>query len=250
MRIFLFLIFSIFNLAILAQVSFSLNEKSAINRTLKHTSFIENGTINNGMDSHKFRLQYRNIVFALPNFYFDGRTTYLNISRCIKKIEFGIGINSFGNLNKEKLSPVFAPTDEWISKSNISLLYLDIPIYYEIGSCFNLKYGKLYVGVISQFLIAGNSQFVTQLENPSVVHNYNYFKDPDYFAFNTKWNMRLAIEYRIPIFRHFELGINLMENIRSIAPEYFQVNHSFFPVSQSKKVKRIGGLGLTLGVKF
>lgn len=197
-----------------------------------------------------FILQYRNILFDTPKFYLNGRTSYFNFSANVKRFEFGVGLNPFGVGSYNKLSSNFEPTDEWISASNIWLLYLDLPLFYEVSPYLNINFGKLYVGLTPQILVAGESQFVTQLESPSVVHEYELYKNPSYMAFETKWNLRMAIEYRVTIHRNFEIGVNLMQNVRKIAPEYYQVNHSYFPSSEPKTVKRIGGIGLTVGFSF
>lgn len=197
-----------------------------------------------------FMFQYRTILFDFPKFHFNGRTSYLNFSAKYKRFEFGIGINPFGVVNYKKINADFSSTDEWISKSNLWLLYLDFPINIETNDLFKITKGKLLIGASPQFLIAGKSQFVTQLDNPLIVHNYDLYKNPNYKAFETKFNIRFQIEYRIVILKKIEIGFNILQNLRKIAPSYFQVNHSYFPLTKPIVVNRVGGFGLTIGYNF
>lgn len=238
-------------------ITLGLNAQSSTNdliypvkRSVKSSVSQEGVFKSDKIDSAKYKFQYQNILFTTPRFHFDGRRSSFSISRCVNKFEIGIGLNPFGVCNYHDLTTDFAPTDEWISKADLWLLYLEIPVFYEFGSHLKLKFGKLYFGVTPQILIAGQSQFVTQLDNPIVVHEYDYSNDPESIGFETKWNVRLAVEYRIPIFNYFELGLGYQQNMRKIAPNYFLVNHSFFQGVDTKKVHLISGLGLSISLKI
>lgn len=197
-----------------------------------------------------FSVQYRHSIYNIPGFFFDYRKGFPNGSFVFNNIEFGLGISTWGLGSWSTLSAQFEPQEEWISKARLKLIYLDFPISYNLIKFLKIKKSKLLFGVTPQVLIAGKSQFVSQLENPTVVHVYDRFRDADYYAFETKFNMRFMVEYRYSLIKHFEIGVNYWCNLRPVAPTYYSIDHSVFNLEEPRKVGRIGGITLVLAYTF
>lgn len=198
----------------------------------------------------RFSVQYRHSIYYIPGFFFGFRKGFPNVSFSFKEIEFGIGVSTWGLNNWKSLTTEFKPNEEWISKARLKLIYLDFPISYNFNKFLKIKKSKLLFGVTPQILIAGKSQFVSQVENPTVVHVYDRYRDADYFAFETKFNMRFMVEYRYSLIKHFEIGVNYWYNLRPVSPTYYSLDHSVFQLEEPRKVGRIGGITLVLAYTF